>query len=41
MNVEMGQDEDKISTKNMYFNAICIFNVGAIANIGYAYNAGA
>lgn len=41
MNVEMAQDEDKISTKNMYFNAIEIFNVGAIPNIGLVYNAGA
>jgi hypothetical protein len=41
MRTEMGQDEDKISTKNMYFNAICIFNIGAVPNIGIVYNEGA
>lgn len=41
MAAEMAQDEDKISTKNMYFNAIEIFNVGAVCNIGIVYNAGA
>jgi hypothetical protein len=41
MNTEMAQDEDKISTKNMFFNAIEIFNVGAVPNIGIVYNAGA
>jgi len=41
MAVEMAQDEDKISTKNMYFNAIEIFNVGAVPNIGIVYNEGA
>lgn len=41
MNVEMAQDEDKISTKNMYFNAISMLNVGAVPNIGIVYNAGA
>lgn len=41
MNVEFDNDTDKISTKNFYMNAIEIFNVGAINNVGLVYNAGA
>lgn len=41
MNTEMDQDEDKISTKNMYFNAIAMYQTGAVPNIGIVYNAGA
>lgn len=34
------QDQDKISTKNYYVNALAIYETGAIPNIGIAYNAG-
>jgi phage major head subunit gpT-like protein len=41
MGVEFDNDTDKISTKNVFFNAIEIFNVGAVPNVGIVYNAGA
>lgn len=41
MKTEMGQDEDKISTKNMYYNAIAMYQTGAIPNVGIVFNAGA
>jgi hypothetical protein len=37
----MDQDEDKISTKNVYINALSIYETGALPNIGIVYNAGA
>jgi hypothetical protein len=35
------QDEDKISTKNMYYNAIGLYAAGTLPNIGIVGNAGA
>ncbi len=40
MKTEFGQDEDKINTKNMYFNAIAIYETAALPNIGIVYSAG-
>ena len=34
-------DTDKIYTKNMYFNAIAMYGIGCLPNIGIVYNAGA
>lgn len=37
---EMDQDQDRISTKNFYINALAIYETGAVPNIGIVYNAG-
>lgn len=34
MKTQFDQDEDKISTKDMFFNSIAIYNTGALPNIG-------
>lgn len=34
MKTQFDSDEDKINTKNMYFNAIAIYQTGALPNIG-------
>lgn len=41
MKTEFDQDEDKIGNKNMYFNAIAIYNCGTLPNIGIVGNQGA
>jgi hypothetical protein len=41
MDTEFDSDEDKRSTKNMYLNAIAIYGVGVLPNIGIVGNAGA
>jgi hypothetical protein len=41
MATKFDQDEDKITTKNMYFNAIALYNAGVLPNIGIVGNAGA
>lgn len=40
MKTEFDQDEDKISTKNMYLNAIAMYNSGCLVPMGLVYNAG-
>lgn len=40
MKTQFDSDEDKINTKNLYMNAIAIYNTGALPNIGIVYNAG-
>ena len=40
MDTVFDSDEDKISTKNMYLNAIAIYNTGCLANIGIVGNVG-
>lgn len=37
---EFEQDKDKVWTKNMYFNAMAIYNTGAIPNVGLVWNDG-
>jgi hypothetical protein len=41
MKTAFDADTDKIYTKNMYFNAIAMYNSGCLPNIGIVYNAGA
>lgn len=41
MGTQFDADTDKIYTKNMYFNAIAMYNTGCLPNIGIVYNAGA
>ena len=41
MKTAFDNDEDKISTKNLYLNAIAMYQTGALANIGIVGNAGA
>lgn len=41
MGTDFDTDQDKIYTKNMYFNAIAMYNTGCLPNIGIVYNAGA
>lgn len=41
MGTSFDTDQDKIYTKNMYFNAVSIYNTGCLPNIGIVYNAGA
>lgn len=41
MDTVFDADEDKISTKNMYLNAIAIYETGTLPNIGIVYNEGA
>lgn len=41
MKTQFGNDEDKIYTKNLYFNFISMFNVGCLPNIGFVWNMGA
>jgi hypothetical protein len=41
MKTVFDQDEDKISTKNMYMNAVAIYETAAVPNSGIVYNAGA
>jgi hypothetical protein len=40
MKTEMDHDKDKVWTKNMYFNAIAMYNSGAVPNVGIVYNDG-
>lgn len=40
MKTEFDQDKDIINTKNMYFNAIAIYNTGVLPNIGIVYSPG-
>jgi hypothetical protein len=40
MKTQFDNDEDKISTKNLYLNAIAMYNSGALPNIGIVGNAG-
>jgi len=40
MGTDFDSDTDKIYTKNMYFNAIAMYNTGCLPNIGIVYNAG-
>jgi hypothetical protein len=41
MATKFDQDEDKISTKNMYYNAIALFAAGTLPGMGCVGNAGA
>lgn len=41
MKTSFDADTDKVYTKNMYFNAIAMYNTGCLPNIGIVYNAGA
>lgn len=41
MGTAFDTDTDKIYTKNMYFNAIAMYNLGCLPNIGVVYNPGA
>lgn len=41
MGTDFDTDQDKIYTKNMYFNAFAMYNTGCLPNIGIVYNAGA
>jgi hypothetical protein len=41
MDTEFGSDEDKISTKNLYLNAIAIYKAGTLPAIGIVGNQGA
>lgn len=41
MKTAFENDKDKIWTKNMYFNAIAMYNSGAIPNVGIVINDGA
>ena len=41
MGTDFDTDQDKIYTKNMYFNAIAMYGTGCLPNIGIVYNAGA
>jgi len=41
MRTDFENDKDKIWTKNMYFNAIAIYNSGCIPNVGFVINDGA
>jgi hypothetical protein len=38
---QFDSDEDKISTKNLFLNAIAMYNSGCLPNIGWVSNAGA
>jgi hypothetical protein len=40
MKTVFDSDEDKINTKNLYLNAIAIYNTGCLPNIGIVYSAG-
>lgn len=40
MKTEFGLDEDKISTKNVYLNAIAMYNTGCKPEVGVVYNDG-
>jgi len=40
MKTAFDQDEDKINTKNMFFNAISMFGTGALPNVGIVGNVG-
>jgi len=40
MKTEFGHDEDKISTKNMYYNAIAMYETGCLPNVGIVFNDG-
>jgi len=40
MKTEFDQDEDKINTKNLYLNAIAMYNSGCLVPMGLIYNAG-
>ena len=41
LKTQFDSDEDKISTKNLYLNAIAIYETGVLPNIGIVGNAGA
>lgn len=40
MKTEFGNDEDKINTKNLYLNAIAMYETGVLPNIGIVGSAG-
>lgn len=40
MKTEFGNDEDKISTKNIYYNAIAMYETAALPNVGIVFNDG-
>jgi hypothetical protein len=40
MKTDFDTDQDKISTKNYYLNAVAMYETGALPNIGFVYNAG-
>lgn len=40
MKTVFDQDEDRIGTKNLYFNAIAMYGTGVLPNIGFVGNAG-
>lgn len=40
MKTAFDQDEDRINTKDMFFNAVAIYNTGALPNIGFVGSTG-
>jgi len=40
MKTDFDQDEDKINTKNLYMNAVAMYNSGCLVPMGLVFNAG-
>jgi hypothetical protein len=40
MKTDMDQDEDKINTKNLYMNAVAMYNSGCLVPMGFVFNVG-
>lgn len=40
MKTQFGEDEDKINTKDMYFNAVAIYQTGTLPNVGIVGSVG-